>query len=290
MEGIFAHGIFLYTTISMNMPRIVSLLCLVALTGCTSLFFQPAQEKFLDPSVLDLNYKETVLDDGDGPPLILWTLEPRNFYLGTILFLHGNAQNISTHIQSVAWLPEEGFRVVMVDYRGYGGSLGTPDISGIHQDAQRSVRFVRSKLHPNEPLVLYGQSLGASIALYTASVEEFKDTFSLVIAEAPFASYRQIMREKISSFLLLYPFQWPLGFLTDDAYSPKNIVSKIHSKVILVHGNNDEIVPPHHSEELCAALQDRCTRWIFPGAGHIDSFSHPSNRVKLIQALKEALR
>lgn len=52
----------------------------------------------------------------------------------TVLFLHGNAENISTHFRSIAWMPAEGFNVLALDYRGYGASAGTPSLEGMQLD------------------------------------------------------------------------------------------------------------------------------------------------------------
>ena len=55
----------------------------------------------------------TAADDAAAPPA---GLQPK----GTVLFLHGNAQNISAHIAAVHWLPKAGYNLLLLDYRGYG--------------------------------------------------------------------------------------------------------------------------------------------------------------------------
>ena len=71
-----------------------------------------------------------------------WFLPAQIPSRGTILFLHGNAENVSTHIGSVAWLPAEGFNVFLIDYRGYGLSEGVPTLDGLHRDVEAAIAKV----------------------------------------------------------------------------------------------------------------------------------------------------
>ena len=273
------------------MKKLLLLAIFLALsfTDCTGFFFHPNKMRGADPSSVGLKYEEVVLNDGAGPNLIFWVIEPKGKYRGTIIYLHGNAGNISSYLNGVAWVPAEGYRVVIGDYRGYGGSAGEIDVDGLYLDAARAVRFAQTKTKkPGEKLILFGHSLGGSVAIYTASREEFRDAFSEVIAEAPFASYREIAREKVGSFWLGYPFQWPLGFLVRDEYSPINVISEVKAPIYLFHGDADVTVPPHHSEELCAALKDRCSLTIVPGANHVEVFKSLRERNTLIEILGRA--
>ena len=85
----------------------------------------------------NIPYKDIRFESADGVPLHGWLLCPRKESpRGTILFLHGNAENISTHVQSVLWIVDAGYEVFAFDYRGYGWSGGKPDIPGVHRDAR----------------------------------------------------------------------------------------------------------------------------------------------------------
>ena len=93
-----------------------------------------------------------LLDTADGETLHGWWLpaltdEPAK---GTIYYLHGNAQNVSAHILNVAWLPEKGYNVFTLDYRGYGQSTGAPDIEGaLHDAAKRCMWCVQPPMFSN---------------------------------------------------------------------------------------------------------------------------------------------
>ena len=78
----------------------------------------------------------------DGLKLHGWHLKAKDKSRGTILQLHGNAENISTHVNSVLWLALEGYDVFNFDYRGYGKSEGSPTLDGVHIDARAALETV----------------------------------------------------------------------------------------------------------------------------------------------------
>ena len=77
----------------------------VALSGCNGMFFFPYRTQVLSPDELGLKYEDLYFPARDGTRLHAWFLPAESSAQGTILFLHGNAENISTHIMSVRWLP-----------------------------------------------------------------------------------------------------------------------------------------------------------------------------------------
>ena len=101
---------------------LITLLAITTLlqTGCSSVFFYPDNATYITPDRLNLEYEDIYLKTADGETLHGWWLpaltdEPAK---GTIYFLHGNAQNVSAHILNAAWLPEQGYNVFTIDYRG----------------------------------------------------------------------------------------------------------------------------------------------------------------------------
>lgn len=260
------------------------------LAACSGVFFQPTKTRMGDPSVYGLRFEERMFNDNLGPSLIVWDLAPSAEYQGTVLFFHGNAQNISAHVRSVAWLPERGYRVVLFDYRGYGGSHGDVTLSGVHDDAQRMINYA-ALLEPDAcRRVLFGQSLGASIALFSAAQKKNHQAFSSLIADSPFAGYRMIAREKVAAFWLLYPFQFPLGWLISDRFSPITVLKSIDIPVLYLHGENDEIVPPHHSLVLHSARPEGSERWTAPSFAHIEFLNTLRNRDRVIEWIDASRR
>ena len=103
---------------------------LLLISGCTHLIFQPLKPHLIDPAQHGIVAEEHYFTTKDKVRLHGWLLPAQGESRGTLLFLHGNAENISTHIRSVWWLPKHGYNVFLFDYRGYGRSEGNPTLDG----------------------------------------------------------------------------------------------------------------------------------------------------------------
>jgi uncharacterized protein len=257
------------------------------IAGCNGLFYHPRKEIVRYPSDIGLPYERVTISTPGQPTLAGWLLPTTSEVRGTVLYLHGNAENISTHFAAVYWLPKEGYQVFLFDYAGYGESEGTVSLSGIHRDVERMIGWVAADHRTmGKPLILFGSSLGGTMALYAAAQSEKRGALQAVVAEAPFSSYRSIAREKLSLIWLTSPFRWPLGFLVSDHFSPLGVAEKMNKQVLLIHGTTDAVVPLHHSADLCAAIGERCTLLEVPGAGHGEPLVRPDVRAQISAFLR----
>src|SRR3569832_2042212 len=110
-----------------------------------------------------LTAEDVYLTSADGVRLHAWLLPSTVPSKATILFLHGNAQNISAHIGNVAWLPSQGYNVFLLDYRGYGLSQGAPQLPGLFADIEAAADYIALREDLNRvPFVILGQSLGGA--------------------------------------------------------------------------------------------------------------------------------
>lgn len=241
------------------------------LAGCSRLFFFPEHELRLNPDQVGLRYEDVDLVSADGVGLHGWFLPASREAAGTLVFLHGNAENISTHLGAVYWLPEEGFNVFLLDYRGFGRSRGKPNLDGVHRDAAAALRYVvsRKDVDPDR-LVILGQSIGGAIAIHTAATIDIP--VAAVVAESAFTGYREIVQEKMSEVWLTWPFQW-MAFGMTSKYDPVTAVEAISSTpLLLIHGKQDNIIPVAHAYRLHAAARGDKQLWIVEDAGHIGAF------------------
>ncbi|BAU58796.2 hydrolases of the alpha/beta superfamily [Halorhodospira halochloris] len=239
------------------------------MSGCQRAFFFPSEEHYWDPKEEGVEYEDVFFKSSDGVKLHGWFLPAQgDETFGTIIHLHGNAQNISTHLVSVWWLPKHGFNVFVFDYRGFGHSEGRPDFSGVHKDAHAALETVINDMEKDpETLLVFGQSIGASIAITSLSLWEGEEPAGLV-AETPFACYRQITREVLGSFWLTWPFQYPFSWLVTDAYSPIDFIHDLQMPVLLIAAEKDRTTPPHHAESLYEAASPPRHIWHIEGARH----------------------
>lgn len=259
------------------------------LTACTNLFFQPSKVEFIKPSQLGLEYKDIYLSAANGQRLHAWYLPTQTKALGTILFLHGNAENMSTHIKSVFWLPADGFNVFLLDYRGYGRSTGQADIEAAHADVETAINYLISRGGVDRnALVIFGQSLGGAIAIHAVAHSPHRHLIKGLIIESAFSSYRDIAREKLAEFWLTWPFQWPFSWLISDRYSPLNSIAKLSPiPLIIIQGGRDPIVPEHHVWRLFQVAREPKQLWIEPNMAHIQTLTIPKNRKRFVSMLKQ---
>lgn len=261
------------------------------LGGCSGMFLWPEKLLIRDPSALTLAFEDLRFASADGTPLHGWYLRAAGEPRGTVLFFHGNAENISTHIGFVHWLPDAGYNVMLWDYRGFGRSSGYAHLGALHEDAQAALDYlVARSAFDREHLVLYGQSLGGSVAIRTAAATPHRALLRAVISESTFASYRRIAREKLDLLWLTWPLQWPLSFLFNNHWSADQVVADIAPiPLLIVHGDKDPVVPIHHAERLYARAREPREFWRIEGADHIGSMARPEARQRLVGYLDRAV-
>jgi fermentation-respiration switch protein FrsA (DUF1100 family) len=276
------------------LARRVAILLAAALllAGCTRVFFQPMRPLVRTPAAAGLEWEDVSLRAADGTTLFAWFLPvkagtPR----GTILFLHGNAENISTHLGSVWWLPARGYQVLLLDYRGYGKSSGKASLAGVQLDIDAALSALRARPDVDPArIVLLGQSLGGALALHYTANGAQREVIRAVVTDSAFSSYRGIARELIAAGWLTGLLRWPLALVIDDDYSPIRSVQRIApTPLLLIHGTRDTIVPADHARLLFDAAGEPRTLWLVPEAGHIGSLQRPDIRDRLIDYLNDVL-
>ncbi|MEW5725975.1 MAG: alpha/beta fold hydrolase, partial [Thermodesulfobacteriota bacterium] len=218
--------------------------------------FYPDAQLYSTPSDFGLYYEDLALPGPEGRRLTGWRIPPapnapkRNV---TVLHLHGNAQNMSAHLYGSYFLALEGFRLITLDYRGYGASPGEPSLAGIIEDGDAAVRFLLENPYgPDEPLVIFGQSMGA---FTTAHLLPRFPALKAAVLEAGLVSFRDL-------FLEAYPgaeVRVPDGFSTLEPLG-RSAVPKL-----FIHGTADTVVPLSHSQRLHQAAAGPKELMVLPG-------------------------
>lgn len=272
--------------------RVLCVLAMFAGTGCTRFFFMPQQELVRTPAEIGLDYEDVYFNAADGVRLHGWWLPAEKTAQGTVVFFHGNAENISTHIGSVYWLPAAGFNVFMPDYRGYGLSDGEPSLPGLDADAVAALQVVmeRTDIDTSHVAVL-GQSLGAAVAIHAVAHSRYRSRFKALIVDSVFAGHRQIAREKLAGFWLTWPLQWPLALTVNDDFSPLRAIADIAPVPLLViHGTGDQVIPIEHARQVFSIAKDPKMIWEIPNAQHIQALSGMQIRQRLIAYLVDSMQ
>ena len=275
-----------------DMRLLFALIFALFVSGCTSVFFQPQRMQYMTPDEIGLVYEDVYFRSSDGQMLHGWLLPARGKAKGTVLFLHGNAQNISTHIASVYWLPAQHYNVFLPDYRGYGLSEGEASLAGVQDDINSAMDYLLHRADLDaERIVILGQSLGGALAIYNVAHSPYRGKIKALITESVFSDYEGIVREKLSSFWLTWPLQWPLALTIDNDYSPLTVVSKVSpTPLLIIHGDNDNIVPLSHGQTLFAAAAQPKEMWVVHNGDHIEAFRRKEYQERLLQYLERVMQ
>lgn len=231
--------------------RLILLLTPFVLVGCNSVYFLPMKPWVQNPANQGLAYEDIVLIHPRGARVHGWWLPAKGPARGSVYFLHGNAQNISTHIMSVTWLPEQGFNVFLPDYRGYGLSDGKPTLEHAMADIQLGLDWLRASGRlADKPLIVFGQSLGASLTIPVLAKEENHGRYDCLIAEAAFTGYRDIVADIMGRSWLLKVIKPVVIPFQPRQYDAADAIGNLRAPLLLLHSLEDEVIPFSHAEIL----------------------------------------
>lgn len=273
------------------MRRAIALLLALTCVGCTSVFFQPDHTLFQTPGLYGVEYQPMEIHAADGTELFAWFMPARGKARGSVLFLHGNGQNISTQFANVAWMPAAGFNVLALDYRGYGGSQGSPSLPGVQLDIDAAMRALleRADVDPTR-IIVFGQSLGGALAIHYLAHSRYRGSVKALVVDSAFSDYERIAQEKLAAAVITWPVQWFASLAVDNRYSPQASVAALSPiPVLFIHGDADTIVPLHHSQLLYELAGYPKDLWIVPGAGHIQAIKDRQVRARLTEYLVRAV-
>jgi len=198
----------------------------------------PQSEIVATPEVISLDYEELTLTTSDGIEINAWWI-PHSNARATLLFLHGNAGNISHRLDSMNIFYQLGLSVLIIDYRGYGKSTGKPSEQGTYIDAETAWRYlIDEKKIKNNEIIIFGRSLGGAVASWLAE----KYPSAALILESNFTSIADIGSH-------YYPYL-PTKMLARIKYPSIDRMSNIKSPLLVIHSADDDIVPYKFGKQL----------------------------------------
>lgn len=204
------------------------------------------------PSSVGLPYENIYLTTKDGCRIIAYFIKQPQGIISTtptVLYFHGNAGNIGHRLHNAQALYRHcGFNVLLLEYRGYGKSQGTPSELGLYLDAQAGLDFLISRRDiDNKKIILFGRSLGGAVAISLAASHPHKESVMALVIENTFTSIpkmAQLMFPGASSFPLLC---FKNKFL--NCYE----IRKVRVPTLLLSGLSDQLIPPRMMMELYQA-------------------------------------
>lgn len=277
-----------------EVARLAVLMSLLGLAGCSQLLFYPERGQPFTPAKAHLQYRDLTLVAKDGTQLNAWWLPAKAGVAvkGTVLFLHGNGGNMATQLGGSWWLPEQGYQVLMIDYRGYGLSTGRPKLPDVYEDIEAALDWLdQAPEAQGAPKVLLGQSLGGAMAIhYLADHPARLRTFKALVFDGVPASYRDIGQYALSESWLTWPLQVPLSWLVPDGDSAIRSITRLKGvPQLYFHSIDDTIIPVRNGIALYQVAPPPRVLQLTRG-GHVQTFADPTWRTVMLRFLDDPQR
>jgi uncharacterized protein len=180
--------------------------------------------------------KEVPLTASDGVQIVAWHVPPQDDK-PVIVYFHGNGGSLPHRVPRFRKLIDAGIGLVALEYRGYGGSPGSPSEQGLIADGTAAYRFAAAH-YPAQQLVLWGESLGSGVAVAVAA----EQPVGRVILEAPFTSAEAVGAQ--------HYWYLPVRLLMKDQFRSDSRIGKVTAPLMIMHGVQDRIVPYAMGERL----------------------------------------
>jgi pimeloyl-ACP methyl ester carboxylesterase len=205
---------------------------------------------------------------GAGINLAGWKCRASGYRRGTLIYLHGAADNRVSSVAAIQRFRPLGFDVVAYDSRAHGDSGGDICTYGFFE--KQDLRRVLDATDAG-PIVLMGGSLGAAVAIQSA-VDNPR--VSAVVAAETFSDLRTIATERAPFFFTrgtiaqAFEVAERQGDFDVDAVSPVVAAARIDVPVLVIHGDADRETPPDHARRVFEALHGPKRLIMVPGAQH----------------------
>ena len=180
------------------------------------------------------------IDTPDGERLQLWH-RPAQADQPTLVYLHGNAGNLSTRKRLITDLGNDGRGLVIFSWRGYGQSSGTPSETGMYTDARAVFDWLETKQLPAENIYIYAESLGTGVAAQLGTEREFGG----IIFAAPYTSIAAMAKAD-------YPWL-PVDTLLNHRFDSLSKIKAITEPMVVMHSEDDAVIPYQLGIELFEA-------------------------------------
>ena len=202
-----------------------------------SLLYHPTENNY-GGDRLTVNIEKVKIVTEDNIDLLAWYHNKDINKFKTILYLHGNAGSLENRIHKINHFEDMNINFLLLSWRGFSGNKGEPTEQGLYQDARSAVKWLIKQGVFEENIIIYGESLGTGVTTEIAQNRNFAG----IILESPFTSMVAAGKSK-------YPI-FPIRLLLKDRYESDKKIKNIKSPVLIMHGEQDNIVPFWMGEKM----------------------------------------
>jgi hypothetical protein len=205
--------------------------------------------------------QEVTLETPDGARLICWWARAAA-NRPTLLYFQGNAGGLIDRAPRLERFANAGFGVFMQAYRGYSGSTGSPSEKALIADAILAYDHLRGLGLAPRDIVVYGESLGSGVAVQLAAARPV----GALILDAPYTSLPDLGKS-------IYPFL-PVETFMVDRFDSKRHIAKVEAPILILHGENDAVIPVEHGRALFHAAPEPKELAVVEAAGHSNIYQY----------------
>lgn len=225
-----------------------------------------------------LGFQVAAVESDDGLTLSHWYRPAADPAQPVVVVFQGNAGHVGHRAQKFASLQAAGFGLLLVGYRGYGGNPGKPSEAGLTADGRSARDWLAAQGIAPERTILYGESLGSGIAVKLAAEQPLDHPFAALILEATFSSIADVAQSH---------YWWlPARILLRDKWDCLSRIDRINAPLLIVHGEQDRIVPPKFGRRLFDAAPEPKEALFLPDADHNFLYDFPEVQQRVIAFIR----
>ena len=261
-----------------RLPAILLSLCLVWSCSFDRTFF-PADER--PDEITGADQEIVVLRAADGKNIHHVRVKPRSSPKATIFVLHGSGSKVSNWLNLLQPLIDDRYQLFLMEYRGFGRSEGEPSHEAVTSDAHRAFLYLAARDDVRDkPILVLGQSYGGQIAVNLAA--RFDDDVDVLVTEGAFTSFKDIAVYSTPWFAK--SFTWTVF---RNPYSSMELIKKTSTPKLIIHSQDDEVVPFLMGERLYASARGKKEFWKTHGK-HADALvDYPQEFVSRLNEIVE---
>lgn len=207
--------------------------------------------------------EDLTLETNDGERLVAW-YSPARPGQPTLLYFHGNGGTLGARADRLAGYRALGRGFLIMAYRGYSGSTGSPSEARNVADAKLAYDTLRGFGVAADDIIIYGESLGTGVAVQVAAEKPAAG----IVLDAPYTSILDVA-------IRCYPYL-PARLLMRDRYETMKFLPRVKIPLLVIHGEQDEIIPVAMGREVAAKAPGPSEIKTFARAGHTDHYNYGS--------------
>ncbi|OFY32164.1 MAG: hypothetical protein A2275_18360 [Bacteroidetes bacterium RIFOXYA12_FULL_35_11] len=229
----------------------------------------------------DFKYEEVWINTEDNVKINGLFIKSKSEAIATILFLHGNAGNLSGWKTTLETLVKNGFNVFIIDYQGFGKSEGKPKHKNLFKDSEAALFYMKKRNDTAKTkIIVLGTSIGGHLAV--SLTDKHQDKIDALVIEGAFTTHNEIATAIVP--WLFKPF---VKILVRSKFKAKKHIKNVKIPKMIVHSAEDVVIPFRMGKKLHELAAEPKTFWEIKGK-HIHGLKlYPD---EYVQRLKELVK